>query len=99
MAEYEEVRDYIKKLNDPTAPTGHYIQRGVLPLDIPKYFTELKDNLALKYLCRAATRKHQIDLDRHENLFRRIPQLALPWHVTDYMLYFCTLESDGEDLQ
>ena len=60
---------------------------------IPKYFTELKENLDLKHLCRDAIRKHLIDLDPHEHLFGRIPQLELPSTVTEYLLYDCSFDS------
>ena len=60
---------------------------------IPKYLTELKENLNLKHLCREAIRKHLIDLDPHEHLFGRIPRLGLPSLLTEYLLYDCSLDS------
>ena len=60
--------------------------------EIPKCFKELQKNLDLKHLCREAIRKHLIDLDPHEHLFGRIPQLGLPSIVTEYLLYDCTLD-------
>ena len=63
-------------------------------IDIPEYFTELKENLDLKHLCREAIRKHLIHLDPHGHLFWRIPQLGLPSLVTEYLLYDCSLESE-----
>ena len=41
-------------LDSPTVP---------VKISIPEYFTELKENLDLKHLCRQAIRKHLIDLD------------------------------------
>ena len=71
-----------EKLDDPT----------VLKVEIPEYFKELRKKLDLKHLFREAIRKHLIDLDPHEHLFCRIPQLGLPSLVTDYLLYDCTLD-------
>ena len=71
-----------EKLDDPI----------VLKVEFPEYFKELRKKLDLKHLCREAIRKHLIDLDPHEHLFERIPQLGLPSLVTEYMLYDCTLD-------
>ena len=65
---------------------------GVNHVEIPVYFKQLKENLTLKHLCREAIRKHLIDLDPHEHLFGRIPQLGLPSIVTEYLLYNCSLD-------
>ena len=43
--------------------------------------------LNLKHICRRMIRKHLLKLDRHKNLFVRIPQLGLPSIITEYMLY------------
>ena len=79
-------------LEGPTVPTN--VAR--MYVNIPKYFTELKENLDLKHLCRAAIRKHLIDLDPHEHLFLRIPQLGFPSILTEYMLINCSIDSDDE---
>ena len=62
-------------------------------VEIPQYFKELKRKRDLKHLCREAIRKHLIDLDSHQHLFGRLPQLGLPSIVTEYLLYDCSLES------
>ena len=82
-------------LDGPTTPKlqQYYTVRHFV---IPEYFKELKENLALKHLCREAIRKHLIDLDRHENLFRRIPQLRLPSILEKYLLYNCDVNVDME---
>ena len=67
-------------------------------IDIPKYFTELTENLDLKHLCREKIRKHLTDLDPHVHFFRRIPQLGLPSLVTEYMLYYFSLDSNSSNL-
>ena len=72
-------------LDGPTVP---------VKISIPEYFTELKENLDLKHLCRQAIRKHLIDLDPHGHLFGRIPQLGLPSIGTEYLLYDYSLESE-----
>ena len=66
--------------------------------DIPKFFTELTENLDLKHLCREAIRKHLIVVDPHQHLFERVPQLGLPSLVTEYMLYYCSLDSNSSNL-
>ena len=45
-------------------------------------------------MCRETIRKHLINIDRHENLFRRIPQLGLPMQVSEYLLYNMSLDDD-----
>ena len=80
-------------LDGPTVPRNNGNNNGVIHINVPKYFTELKERLDLKHLCREAVRKHLINLDPHEHLFGRIPQLGLPSIVTEYMLYDCSLES------
>ena len=78
-------------LDGPTVPVEDKRNGGVIHINIPEYFTELKENLNLKHLCREAIRKHLIDLDPHEHLFGRIPQLGLPSIVTEYLLFDCSL--------
>ena len=79
-------------LDGPTVPIQDLGNAGVLHIEIPKYFTQLKENLELKHLCREAIRKHLMDLDPHEHLFGRIPQLGLPSLMTEYMMYNCSLD-------
>ena len=57
----------------------------------------------LKHLCRRAVRKHLLDLNPHIHLFHRVPQLELPFILTDYLLYNLSLSeehdhSDGDDI-
>ena len=85
----------------PTVPVEDRRNGNVIHINIPEYFTELKENLDLKHLCREAIRKHLINLDPHEHLFGRIPKLGLPSLVTEYLLYDCSLnvkrESCGDE--
>ena len=79
-------------LDGPTVNADHVIYDGVIITNIPKYFTELKQNLDLKHLCREAIRKHLIDLYLHKHLFGRIPQLGLPSIMAEYLLYDYSLD-------
>ena len=82
-------------LDGPTFATEDYNNGNIIHLNIPEYFTKLKENLDLKHLCRQAIRKHLIHLDPHEHLFGRIHQLGLPSIVTEYLLYNCSLDYKG----
>ena len=69
---------------------------NVQQIAVPKclQFTELK--LCLKHLCRESIRKHLINLNPHELLFRRVPQLGLPSLVNDYLLFGISIEENDE---
>ena len=60
-------------------------------VEIPEFLQMNKDELNLKDMCRETIRKHLLHLDRHANLFQRIPNLQLPSLVTDYLLFDVTL--------
>ena len=81
-------------IEGPIPPNFNFLRGCIEHIEIPEYFQELKENLDLKHLCREAIRKHLIDVDPHENLFVRIPQLGLPSLVVDYLLYDCSLECE-----
>ena len=49
-------------------------------------------DLSLKHVARVAIRKHLIELNPHENLLGRIPQLDLFQHLYEYLLYEVSLE-------
>lgn len=55
-------------------------------------------SIFLKHLCRDAIRKHLIELDPHQHLFGRIPQLGLPSLLTRYLLYNVSLDEDISSL-
>ena len=48
----------------------------------------------LHHHCRMAIRRHLLKLDRHENLFVRIPRLGLPSRLTKYLLFDTSLDEN-----
>ena len=60
---------------------------------VPEYAQQIEPReISLLSLCRIAVRDHLIHLDRHSNLFCRIPKLGLPSPLTSYLLYDMSLE-------
>ena len=64
----------------------------------------LKDDLQLtdvkmhlKHICRETIRKHLLDLDQHQHLFYRVPELGLPEIINQYLLYDESLEENETD--
>ena len=53
-------------------------------LELPKF--------SLQHLCREAIRKHLLELDPHAHLFSRVPKLGLPKSLTEYLLYYKSLD-------
>ena len=49
---------------------------------------------SLKSLSRDVIRNHLLELDRHANLFTRIPQLGLKSEPSQYLLYNVSLDED-----
>lgn len=45
------------------------------------------DPKKLKELCRATIRQCMLKVDRHTDLFRRIPKMGLPTTLAKYLLY------------
>ena len=58
--------------------------------DYLKPATEVQ--LDLMHQCRERIRKHLIDIDPHENLFLRIPKLGLPRSLSQYLLFYTSLD-------
>ena len=52
--------------------------------------------MTLLDLCREAIRKHLLQMSPHEHLFGRVPKLGLPSIITDYLLYYQTLDEDDQ---
>ena len=50
----------------------------------------------LKHICRDTIRKHLLDLDPHQHLFYRVPQLGLPSILVRYLLYNMSLDNDDD---
>ena len=65
------------------------------PVDFPDYLHLTQ--LCLKHLCREAIRKHLLQTSPHEHLFNRIPQIKLPSYITQYLLYYVSLNDDCDD--
>ena len=59
----------------------------VITVPVPDYLLHKDLKLNLKQLTREAIRKHLINIDPHQHLFGRIPQLGLPSSLTAYLLY------------
>ena len=66
--------------------------------------TEDGQNLDLKNECRKVIRQHLLTLDRHTNLFQRIPELemtnerpGIPDYLVSYLLYGQNLEVDWDE--
>lgn len=75
----------------PDAPTSD--SPVEVQVEVPE---ELKPKMELKHMCREATRKHLINLNPHQNLFSRIPQLPLPPALVKYLLFGMDLELQEE---
>ena len=52
----------------------------------------------LHHHCRMVIRRHLLELDRHENLFLRIPRLRLPSNVAKYLLFDASVDEDDGTL-
>ena len=65
------------------------------PVDSPDYLHLTQ--LCLKHLCREAIRKHLLRMSPHEHLFNRIPQINLPSYITQYLLYYVSLNDDCDE--
>ena len=101
----ENALQYVLKLNsqDKTTVLFQYAAGVTSGGDVPDklresgkesvldFLFEETLKLNLKHLCREAIRKHLLKLDPHTHLFGRVPRLGLPFSVTDYLLYNCTL--------
>ena len=69
----------------------------ITQIPVPDYLLHEDQKLSLKHLTRELIRKHLINIDPHENLFGRIPQLGLPSSLTKYLLYNMSLDYDDDD--
>ena len=69
-----------------------------LPKDISvaDYLPQINIKFNLSHLCREAIRKHLLKVDRHTNLFDRVPRLGLPRSLTEYLLYDMSLDSPSQ---
>ena len=53
--------------------------------------------MELKHICREVIRKHLLDLDPHQHLFYRVPELGLPGIINEYLLYDESLEENESE--
>ena len=98
--------NYFRSTDNESDATGEFrtildrilFAAGELPNDRilkSKNWIQCENNLCLMVLCRSRIRNHLLRLDKHMNLFVRIPQLGLPTSLTEYLLYNVCL---GEEL-
>ena len=57
------------------------------PVNVSDNLPFMESEPSLKSMCRSAIRTQLMNLDPHENLFRRIPFLGLSLSLTNYLLY------------
>ena len=67
------------------------------PDQIPDYVKQQDEERHLKHLCRVRIRNHLLELDPHENLFVRVPELRLPKSLTSYLLFDVTVDDLSDD--
>ena len=67
-----------------------------LQSNVPDFLLRKDLRLCLKHACRETIRKHLIDLDPHKHLFDRIPQLGLPFSLSEHLLYNVSLDEVQE---
>ena len=65
-------------------------------LETVKEISHEAQRLCLKNLCRQAIREHLLRLDPHTHLFGRVPRLALPHLITEYLLHGVSLDDNDE---
>ena len=66
------------------------------PSDKVRKVLNVGGQMNLRHLCREAIRKHLLEMDPHENLFRRVPRLGLPAALQSFLLYDKTLDDDND---
>ena len=78
-----QVPDYLKP---PEFSLKHLCRETVdeTKVQVPDYLKP--PEFSLKHLCGEIIPKPQLDIDPHQHLFGRIPQLGLPSLVTEYLL-------------
>ena len=64
---------------------------------IPKFLQHKRIGMQLKHMCRQTIRKHLMQIDPHQHLFIRIPQLGLPSALNRYLLLNMSLETSATD--
>ena len=87
-------KDQIKEVIELLFAAGETIDET--KVQVPDYLKPPEFNL--KHVCREAIRKHLMNIDPHQHVFGRIPQLGLPSSVTKYLLYNVSLDDDDSDV-
>ena len=59
---------------------------------IPDALQHEEEQIQLKNICRQATRKHLINPNPHSQLFKVMPLLGLPRPLTEYLLFYKSLD-------
>ena len=65
---------------------------GEMMMNYPEYLKSPTNTL--HHHCRMVIRRHLLKLDRHENLFLRIPRLGLPSRLAKYLLFDTSLDEN-----
>ena len=89
---YKEKRIFRAMFAAGEVVEGTHVQKNGSTYPVPDFLQELNGPEGnLKDMCRRAIRKHLMELSP-VNLFCKIPQLALPKLMEDYLLYNITLD-------
>ena len=67
---------------------------GTTATEVSKSLPHEQAELNLKQLCRQAIRKHLLQMNPHQHLFGRIPELGLPSVLSEYLLYDYSLDEN-----
>ena len=59
---------------------------------IPDYMRQTDDQMSLKHVCRLEIRKHLININPRQHLFRRIAELGQPPLISNFLLYGMSLD-------
>ena len=71
--------------------------RTIPPEVISEHVKQKNSQIHLKHLCRVRIRNHLLELDPHQNLFVRVPQLGLPKSLVSYLLYDVSMDDLNDD--
>lgn len=68
--------------------------RNTEATNVPDIVKVENKGLDLKHLCRKSIRKHLLDINPNEHLFKRIPKIGFPSIINDYLLYETSIEKN-----
>ena len=92
-----KIHTFEMNLNKEVVNEFHAAGARIPDSQIPPSVKEEHEERHLKHLCRVTIRNHLLELDRHENLFVRVPRLGLPKSLTSYLLYGVTVDDVSDD--